>query len=192
MGLPDVGSGAPVELAVDQDNRSLTGGSAVRTVCHHACRHGGRGLYAPGHLGELTRIVPFELVDAVLVECGTVQQRLRKLPAWVVVYLLLAAALFEDCGYREVWRKLTGALVGLPLVEVTATALWHARCRLGVRPVRALFDLLRGPACAIRTTGARWKGLLVVAIPGRSRRAARRAVPRVRGLCRVRRGVGGW
>ncbi|MFE5114316.1 IS4 family transposase [Streptomyces sp. NPDC056663] len=124
------------------------------------------GLYAPGHLGELTRIVPFELVDAVLVECGTVQQRLRKLPARVVVYLLLAAALFEDCGYREVWRKLTGALVGLPLVEVTATALWHARCRLGVRPVRALFDLLRGPACAIRTTGARWKGLLVVAIDG--------------------------
>lgn len=124
------------------------------------------GLYAPGHLGELTRIVPFELVDAVLAECGGVQQRLRKLPARVVVYLLLAAALFEDCGYREVWRKLTGALVGLPLVEVTATALWHARCRLGVRPVRALFDLLRGPASAIRTTGARWKGLLVTAIDG--------------------------
>ncbi|WP_353961641.1 transposase domain-containing protein [Streptomyces sp. NBC_01669] len=76
----------------------------------------------------------------------------------MVVYLLLAAALFEDCGYREVWRKLTGALVGLPLVEVTATALWHARCRLGVRPVRALFDLLRGPACAIRTTGCRTSG----------------------------------
>ncbi|WP_242483248.1 IS4 family transposase [Streptomyces sp. HSG2] len=114
----------------------------------------------------MTRIVPFELVDAVLVECGTVQQRLRKLPARVIVYLLLAAALFEDCGYREVWRKLTGALVGLPLVKVTATALWHARCRLGVRPMRALFDVLRGPVSAIRTTGARWKGLLVVAIDG--------------------------
>ena len=24
------------------------------------------GVFAPGHLGELTRIVPFELVDAVL------------------------------------------------------------------------------------------------------------------------------
>ncbi|WP_375232037.1 transposase domain-containing protein, partial [Streptomyces sp. NWU339] len=45
------------------------------------------GLYAPGHLGELTRIVPFELVDAGLAECGGVQQRLRKLPARVVVYL---------------------------------------------------------------------------------------------------------
>jgi hypothetical protein len=114
----------------------------------------------------LTRIVPFELVDAVLVECGSVQRRLRKLPARVMVYLLLAAALFEDCGYREVWRKLTGALAGLPLVTVTPTALWHARCRLGVRPMRALFDLLRGPASAVRTAGARWKGLLVVAIDG--------------------------
>lgn len=124
------------------------------------------GLFAPGHLGELTRIVPFELVDAVLAECGTVQRRLRKLPARVVVYLLLAAALFEDCGYREVWRKLTGALAGLPLVKVTPTALWHARCRLGVRPMRVLFDMLRGPASAVRTAGARWKGLLVVAIDG--------------------------
>ncbi|MFB7113512.1 hypothetical protein ACFY0A_26025 [Streptomyces sp. NPDC001698] len=34
--------------------------------------------------------------------------------------------------------------MGLPLVEVTATALWYARCRLGVRPVRALFGLFQG------------------------------------------------
>jgi hypothetical protein len=57
-----------------------------------------KGLFAPGHLGELTRIVPFEMVDAALAETGAVQQRLRKVPARVVVYLLLAAALFEDCG----------------------------------------------------------------------------------------------
>src|SRR5690606_36590637 len=81
-------------------------------------------------LPDRPRIVPFELVDAELAECGGVQQRLRKLPVRGVVHLLPDAALFEDCGYREVWRKLTGALVGLPLVEVTATALWHARCRL--------------------------------------------------------------
>ncbi|WP_307111400.1 IS4 family transposase [Streptomyces demainii] len=117
-------------------------------------------------MGELTQIVPFEMVDEVLTECGATQQRLRKLPARVVVYLLLAAALFEECGYPAVWSKLTGALGSLPLPKVTATGLWHARCRLGVRPLRALFDLLRGPASAIRTAGARWAGLLVVAIDG--------------------------
>jgi hypothetical protein len=106
------------------------------------------------------------MVDAVLAECGAVQQRLRKLPARVVVYQLLAAVLFAECGYVAVWSKLTGALRSLPLPQITATGLWQARTRLGVRPLQALFDLLRGPATAIRTTGARWAGLLVVAIDG--------------------------
>ena len=109
------------------------------------------GVFAPGHLGELTQIVPFEMVDAVLAECGAAQRRLRKLPARVVVYLLLAAALFEECGYAAVWARLTAALGALSLPPVTATGLWHARTRLGVRPLRALFYLLRGPAAAIRT-----------------------------------------
>jgi Insertion element 4 transposase N-terminal/Transposase DDE domain len=124
------------------------------------------GVFAPGHLGELTQIVPFEMVDAVVAECGATQQRLRKLPARVVVYLLLAAALFEECGYLAVWARLTAALSSLPLPGITATGLWHARVRLGVRPLRALFDLLRGPAAAIGTAGARWAGLLVVAVDG--------------------------
>ena len=123
-------------------------------------------MFAPGHLGELTQIVPFEMVDAVLEECGAVQRRLRKLPARVVVYLLLAAALFEECGYLAVWARLTAGLGALPLPTVTATALWHARARLGARPLQALFDLLRGPASAIGTAGARWAGMLVVAIDG--------------------------
>ena len=106
------------------------------------------------------------MVDAVLAESGAAQQRLRKLPARVVVYLLLAAALFEECGYLAVWRKLTSALGDLPIPKITATGLWHARCRLGVRPLRALFDLLRGHTAAIRTGGTRWCGLLVVAIDG--------------------------
>jgi tryptophan-rich sensory protein len=38
--------------------------------------------------------VPFEVVDAALSETNTVQQRLRVLPSRVVVYVLLAAALF--------------------------------------------------------------------------------------------------
>jgi len=124
------------------------------------------GVFAPGHLGELTQIVPFEMVDEVLAGCGAGQRRVRKLPARVVVYLLLAAALFEECGYLAVWCKLTGGLSGLPVPQITATGLWHARCRLGVRPLRALFDLLRGPASAIRTAGAHWAGMLVVAIDG--------------------------
>ncbi|WP_255354827.1 IS4 family transposase [Frankia sp. R43] len=124
------------------------------------------GVFAPGHLGELTRIVPFEMVDGVLAGCGAVQRRVRKLPARVVVYLLLAAALFEDSGYLAVWARLTGALHGLELPTVTGAALRQARVRLGVRPMRALFDVLRGPGSAAWAAGARWRGLLVTAIDG--------------------------
>ncbi|MFE3905143.1 transposase domain-containing protein, partial [Streptomyces sp. NPDC059153] len=51
------------------------------------------GPFAPGHLGELTRTVPFEMVDEVLAETGGTQQRIRDLPSRVVVYLLLAGSL---------------------------------------------------------------------------------------------------
>jgi Insertion element 4 transposase N-terminal/Transposase DDE domain len=124
------------------------------------------GVFAPGHLGELTRIIPFEMVDAVLADCGAVQRRVRKLPARVVVYLLLAAALFEPVGYPAVWRTLTSALEGSGVARVTAAALWQARTRLGPAPLQALFDLLRGSAAAPRTRGCWWRGLLVCAIDG--------------------------
>ena len=124
------------------------------------------GVFAPGHLGELTRVIPFEMVDAVLAGCGCAQRRVRKLPARVVVYLLLAAALFEPAGYLAVWRKLTSALEGAGAVPVTGGALWQARTRLGPAPLRALFDLLRGSSAAPRTSGAWWHGLLVCAIDG--------------------------
>ena len=43
------------------------------------------GRFAPGHLGELTQIVPFEMVDAAVGETGTQQVRVRSLPSRVVV-----------------------------------------------------------------------------------------------------------
>lgn len=51
------------------------------------------GRFAPGHLGELTQQVPFEMVDAVLAETCTVQRRVRAVQSRVVVYLLLAGCL---------------------------------------------------------------------------------------------------
>ncbi|UOB08404.1 transposase domain-containing protein [Streptomyces sp. HP-A2021] len=59
------------------------------------------GAFAPGHLGELTQIVPFEMVDEVLAETGRTQQRIGSLPSRVVVYLLLAGALFPQMGWSR-------------------------------------------------------------------------------------------
>jgi Insertion element 4 transposase N-terminal/Transposase DDE domain len=130
------------------------------------------GRFAPGHLGELTQLVPFEMVDEALAETRRVQSRIRDLPSRVVVYLLLAACLFEDVGYPGVWRKLTAGLQGIPFAAPTAGALSQARRRVGAGPVRFLFDLLRGPAAAAAAGGVRWHGLLVCAIDGTTMTAA--------------------
>jgi hypothetical protein len=124
------------------------------------------GRFAPGHLGELTRIVPFEMVDAVLAETGAVQRRVRDLPSRVVVYLLLAAGLFADLGYSQVWARMIAALGGLRVAVPTPGALAQARRRIGVAPLRALFDVLRGPAAGLATQGVFWRGRLVCAIDG--------------------------
>ena len=120
------------------------------------------GRFAPGHLGELTQQVPFEMVDAVLEETCRTQRRVRALPSRVVVYLLLAGCLFAELGYTQVWHRVAAGLGGLPVAVPTASAMTQARRRLGPAPLRELFFLLRGPAPG----GARWRGLLVCAIDG--------------------------
>ncbi len=106
------------------------------------------------------------MVDAVLAETCKVQTRVRVLPSRVVVYLLLAAGLFAELGFGQVWAKMTAGLDGLAVATPTAGALAQARRRIGVAPLRALFDLLRGPAAGLATTGVYWRGLLVTAIDG--------------------------
>jgi hypothetical protein len=124
------------------------------------------GRFAPGHLGELTQLVPFEMVDEALTQTRAVQRRVRDLPSRVVVYLLLAGCLFPELGYLGVWRKLAEGLAGLPVAAPSAGALAQARRRVGVAPLRWLFDLLRGPAAVPHGQGVWWRGLLVCAIDG--------------------------
>lgn len=123
--------------------------------------------FAAGHIGELTQLMPFEMVDAALVETRTVQKRLRGLPSRVVVYLVLAGCLFPEVGYRQVWAKLTATLGPNARRGPSASALAQARRRLGPAPLRWLFNLIRGPVgVAPHRAGVWWKGLLVTAIDG--------------------------
>ncbi|MFI0764683.1 IS4 family transposase [Streptomyces sp. NPDC021218] len=122
-------------------------------------------MFAPGHIGELSRIVPFEMVDEVLAATRAVQRRVRLVPARVTVYLLLAGALFAELGYRQVFDRLCAGLAGLAPARPSGSALRQARQRLGAAPMKALFDLMRGPV-ATTATATRWRGLLVAAVDG--------------------------
>lgn len=124
------------------------------------------GVFAPGHLGELTRIVPFELADAVLEETRTRERRLRALPSRVGLYFVLALGLFPRAGYLGVWAELTAALDGLGLVVPSPKALRGLRRRLGPAPLRALFEMLAGPLGQPSTPGVRFGRYRTVAFDG--------------------------
>ena len=124
------------------------------------------GVFGPGHLGELTWQVPFELVDAVLEETGTRERRLRDLPSRVGVYFVLALGLFPLLGYQNVWQKLTAALGGQDLPSPTGKALRDLRRRIGVAPVQALFEVLAGPIAQPSTPGVRFGRYRTVAFDG--------------------------
>ncbi|MCX5434555.1 IS4 family transposase (plasmid) [Streptomyces sp. NBC_00257] len=120
------------------------------------------GRFAPGHLGALTPVVPFELVDAVLSESRAVQRRLRDLPSRVGVYFLLAMCLFPEVGYRLVW----GSLSGMPVVCPSTKALRDLRRRLGSAPVQALFEVLAEPLARPTTPGVRFGPYRTVSFDG--------------------------
>ncbi|MEU0648319.1 transposase domain-containing protein [Streptomyces umbrinus] len=125
-----------------------------------------QGVFAPGHLGELTKYLPFELVDDVLAETGAVQRRLRVLPSRVGVYFLLALGLFPHLGYAKVWDKLVTGLAGLPVAVPSEKALRDLRRRLGPVPLKTLFDVVAGPLAQPRTPGARYRRWRTVAFDG--------------------------
>ena len=124
------------------------------------------GVFAAGHLGELTQQVPFELVDAVIEQTRATQQRLRELPSRVGVYFLLTLGLFPALGYRKVWGKLVAGLRGLSVPCPSDKALRDLRRRLGPAPVKALFEVLAGPVAGPHTPGVRFGRFRTVAFDG--------------------------
>ena len=124
------------------------------------------GAFAPGHLGELTPYLPFELVDDILAQTKTVQRRLRDLPSRVGVYFLLALGMYPRLGYARVWAKLTAGLAGLDVPCPSEKALRDLRRRLGPAPLKALFEVVAGPLAQQGTPGVRFGGLRTVAFDG--------------------------
>jgi len=121
-------------------------------------------VFAAGHLGELTREIPVELVDAVLADTRATQRRLRDLPSRVGVYFVLALCLFPGLGYAKVWAKLTAAVPGR--ISPSGKAFRDLRRRLGAAPLRALFEVLAGPVGQPTTPGVRFGRYRTVAFDG--------------------------
>ncbi|MEU6497753.1 IS4 family transposase [Streptomyces sp. NPDC046984] len=124
------------------------------------------GVFAPGHLGELTQYLPFELVDEVLDRTRTVQRRLRRLPSRVGVYFILAMCLFPGAGYLRVWDKLVCGIRALGPWMPSEKALREVRRRLGPAPFKELFEVVAGPLAQPSTPGVCYRRWRTVAFDG--------------------------
>ncbi|SDL51177.1 Insertion element 4 transposase N-terminal [Nonomuraea maritima] len=122
---------------------------------------GGSGwLTDPVGLGALTSLMPRQILDEAIELHGCREERVRKLPAHVVVYLLMALCLFADDDYEEVAEKLTGLLAAMRgswWEPPTRGAVTRARQRLGTEVVREVFERVACPAATRATAGA-WLG----------------------------------
>ncbi|MFD1540526.1 IS4 family transposase [Nonomuraea guangzhouensis] len=108
-------------------------------------------------VGALTALIPRQVLDAAIAAHECRERRVRKLPAHVVVYLLIALCLFPDDDYEEVVEKLTGMLAFVPgsrWEPPTRGAVTQARQRLGAEPVKEVFERVARPAASPTTTGA--------------------------------------
>ena len=121
-------------------------------------------------IGVLAKAFPRETVEAVIEAAAAREQRNRMLPARLVVYYVLALALFMDMGGGRVMRKLAGTLAwaarGVDVVIPSEEALSKARARLGPTPLRLLFEAVAGPLASKDTAGAFWRGQRVVSLDG--------------------------
>jgi hypothetical protein len=126
------------------------------------------GVLAPGQLGELTQVIDFALVDAVLEETRATERRRRLLPSRVVVYFVLALALFEHVSYQGVWARLTSELrqAGAAVASPAVSSLARARRRVGAAPLQRLFGVLAGPVGQPGMPGVFYRGLRTAAVDG--------------------------
>jgi hypothetical protein len=122
-------------------------------------------------IGVLTRVFPPELVDGVVAEAGRAERRHRLLPARVVVYYVLALALFAESSYEEVMRQLVEGLAwesGWQRAwEVPRKgSIFKARQRLGSEPLELLFRAVARPLARESTRDAFYRGLRLVSLDG--------------------------
>lgn len=122
-------------------------------------------------LGVLTKTFPLAAIRTVLGTTGKASHRQRDLPAHVVVYYVIALALYMHSSYREVLRCLLEGIQWLlgpgALVKIAGkSGISQARTRLGWKPIQQLHDDIVKPIAVESTKGAWYRSWRLVSLDG--------------------------
>jgi len=122
-------------------------------------------------LGVITNSFPVDVIRAALKSTGRTSIRQRDLPAHVVVYYVIALALYMQSSYREVLRCLLEGIKWLlgPGATVKAagkSGISQARTRLGWKPLQKLHDEVVKPIAIESTKGAWYRSWHLVSLDG--------------------------
>jgi hypothetical protein len=122
-------------------------------------------------LGVIAQTFPLAKVRAVLAATAKGSVRERDLPAHVVIYYVIALALYMQSSYREVLRCLLEGIQWLlePSARIKVagnSGISQARTRLGWEPLRQLHDEVVKPIAVRATKGAWYRGWRLVSLDG--------------------------
>src|SRR5438552_816361 len=118
-------------------------------------------------LGVVAKTFPIMTIRSALSVTGRASIRERDLPAHVMMYYVIALALYMQCSAREVLRCLLEGIQWLldpsQLIKVAGkSGISQARTRLGWEPVRQLHDQVVRPVAVRLALGAWFQDLRLV------------------------------
>jgi hypothetical protein len=122
-------------------------------------------------LGVIARAFPAGQVQRVLQQTGRNSQRQRELPGHLVVYYVIALALYMQVSCREVLRCLLEGVQWLlgpekPLRITGKSGISQARTRLGCEPMQRLYEQSVVPVATRATRGAFYRQWKLVSLDG--------------------------
>jgi hypothetical protein len=115
-------------------------------------------------LAGLEKVITPALVQQVLLTTNRVNQRACKLTHEVMLWVVLAMGILTDLPIRQVFKHARRMRIGEDGPH--RSSLCVARQRLGVRPVRRLFQAVVHPLAKPDTPGAFYRGLRLMGIDG--------------------------
>ena len=126
----------------------------------------------PESLSTFQQSIPLEWIEKALADTDKVSIRRRKLPAELVVWLVVAMGLFRDRSIAEIVAKLDLSMQNKAGETVASSSIPQARQRLTHEPLAKLFEITASHWVKTEDRNDTWQGLRLYSIDGTQFRTA--------------------